>query len=28
MLAAVRQCYAAGLHHGGDVRREKSRRRG
>lgn len=26
MLAAVRQCYAAGLHHGGDVRREKARR--
>ena len=26
MLAAVRQCYAAGLHHGGDVRREKTRR--
>ncbi|MBO1076063.1 hypothetical protein [Roseomonas marmotae] len=26
MLAAVRQCYAAGLHHGADVRREKERR--
>lgn len=26
MLAAVRQCYAAGLHHGGDVRLEKQRR--
>ncbi|RKK02021.1 hypothetical protein EBE87_16865 [Pseudoroseomonas wenyumeiae] len=28
MLAAVRQCYAAGLHHGGDVRLEKQRRGG
>jgi hypothetical protein len=27
MLAAVRQCYAAGHHHGGDVRLEKERRR-
>ena len=26
MLAAVRLCYAAGLHHGVDVRREKARR--
>lgn len=26
MLAAVRQCYVAGLQHGGDVRRENQRR--
>jgi hypothetical protein len=26
LLAAVKQCYVAGYHHGGDVRREKQRR--
>ncbi|MDB5369468.1 MAG: hypothetical protein JWP20_1026 [Roseomonas sp.] len=26
MLVAVRQCYAAGRHHGGDVRLEQERR--
>ncbi len=28
LLAAVKQCYVAGYHHGGDVRREQQRRRG
>jgi hypothetical protein len=26
LLAAVKQCYVAGYHHGGDVRREQQRR--